>query len=59
MVPDNLSQTYMHKQQPCSILSLFVITYDTKYYQHNYFLYYKPNFIINPTKIDFFIPYFY
>ena len=38
MVSGKLSPIY--EQYSCSILSLFVVLVETRYYQHNYFWYY-------------------
>ena len=43
MISHKLSQIY--KQYPCSILSFFVDLYETRCYQYNYFLYYRPSII--------------
>ena len=45
MVSHKLSQIY--KQHHCPIVLLFVVLYETRYYQHNYFLYNRPAIIID------------
>ena len=40
MVTRTLYQIY--KQYPCSVLSLFAVLYETRFYQYNYFWYYRP-----------------
>ena len=45
MLWHKLSQ--IDQQYPCSVISLFIVLYETRSNQHNYFLYYRP-YIIDP-----------
>ena len=49
MLSHKLFQIY--KQYPCCILSLFVVLYETRYDQHNYFLVLKTS-IIDPFTLN-------
>ena len=45
MVSPKLHVSQIYKQYPSSTLSLSVVLYETRYYQHNFFWYYRPSII--------------